>query len=419
MKKLLFTLFILLLATPAHASWGIVDSFNLAPLVPIVLDALMSVATGTYEFFVGNGDGIIYVMIWGILGVSIGLYFIKMYFPKTWVAFFGFSGGGEMWEGKTTALQMVQDKILKPAMRAIIAATILLQIKPIYVTDWIVNPFLKFGSMYTQGIADSMNVNSAPAKQIECPKQIIDKGWISADSCNFMVQPVSILSNENNKIIKRGFEFITRGLSGLMTLVPHGGEDFLNLITGIFLVWTFVASNFFMALLIINGIFNFGMSLILYPFQVLTWVAKPKNPDKWIDPWPAFEGIVKSLQQLIITMIACVFILVINIAIIRALFQWNSSVFVVAAGGSATSNVPTVANNAIGFGQHSILWLSTILTFYLMFRIFNMTREMITKYAPGSDGLYNKVKDDPKNAWKGIKEFGSKVGTAAGWFKKK
>lgn len=418
MKKILFfALCSLLFTVPAHASWGIVDSLNLAPFVPIVLDALMSVATGGYEFFVGHGDGIIYVFIWGILGVSIGLYFIKMYFPKNWLELFGFKGGGEMWEGKITAMQMVQDKVLKPAVRAIVAATILLQIKPVYVTEWIVDPFLKFGAIYTENITDSINSNSTAVKKIECPKSVIEKGWISSDGCDFLVQPISTLSHANNQVIKRGFDFINRGLIGLVTLVPHGGEDFLNLITGILLVWAFVASNFFMALLIIQGIFTFGMSLILYPFQVLVWVSKPS--DKWFDPWPAFDGIIKSLQQLVITMIACAFILAINIAVIRALFQWNSSVFVVAANGSATSNVPTVANNAMGFGQHSILWLSTILTFYLMYRIFDMTREMITKYAPGSDALYKKVKDDPKKTWNNIKDFGTKVGTATGWIKKK
>lgn len=417
MKKWLFSLLALLFITPAHASWGIVDSLNLAPIVPTVLDALMSVATGGYEFFVGNGDGIIYVFIWGILGVSIGLYFVKMYFPKNWLELFGFKTGGEMWEGKITGMQMIQDQVLKPAMRAIVAATILLQIKPIYVTDFIVDPFLKFGAIYTENITDSINTNTAPAKKIECPQSVLDKGWISPESCDFLVQPVSTLSHANNQVIKRGFDFVNKGLAGLMTLVPHGGEDFLNLITGVLLIWTFVASNLFMAMLIIQGIFTFGMSLVLYPFNVLVWVSKQSN--KWIDPWPPFQGIIKSLQQLVITMIASSFILVINIAIIRALFQWNTSVFVVAANGSATSNVPTVANSAMGFGQHSILWLSTILTFYLMFRIFSMTRGMITKYAPGSDAMYNKVKNDPKNTWTNIKDFGKKIGTAAGWIKKK
>jgi hypothetical protein len=166
------------------------------------------------------------------------------------------------------------------------------------------------------------------------------------------------------------------------------------------------------------------MALVLYPFQVLVWVAKPKNPDKWFDIWPAFEGIVKALQQLIITMIACAFILVVNVAIIRALFQWNSSVFVVAAGGAATGNVPTMANNAMGFGEHSILWLSTILTFYLMVRIFELTREQLNKYVghvktdQGGkiDDLYKNVTGDAKKTWKNVTGYGQKIVKA---FKKK
>ena len=74
----------------------IVDALNLAPLIPTILDALMTVATGGYDFFVGRGDGIIYILVWGFLAVSMALYLLKMYFPKTWVSFVGFSGGGEM-----------------------------------------------------------------------------------------------------------------------------------------------------------------------------------------------------------------------------------------------------------------------------------------------------------------------------------
>ena len=132
----------------------------------------------------------------------------------------------------------------------------------------------------------------------------------------------------NNAIIKRGFEFLSSGLRGLMTVIPHGGNAFLNLITGIILIMTFFSSNLFMALLIIEAIFKFGMALVLYPFHVLSYVAKPS--DKWLDIWPAFAGITKELQQLVITMIMCSFMLCINIAIIRALFTWNGSLFTVA-----------------------------------------------------------------------------------------
>ncbi len=421
MKKAFFALCSLLfafsLATPAYADWGIVDSLNLAPFVPMVLDALMMVATGGYEFFVGPGNGIIYILIWGFLAASIALYLVKMYFPKNWLGFFGFKNGGEMWEGTATGMKIATD-VLKPALRGIIAATLLLQIKPVYVTEWIVNPFLQFGAIYTENITSSINSAPTAAKKIECPPDVIQKGWISQESCDFLVQPVSDLSHANNQVIKRGFEFIDRGLTGLITLLPHGSENFLKLVTGIILVFTFVASNFFMALLIIQGIFNFGMALILYPFRVLAWTAK--QSDKWFDPWPAFDGIIKSLQQLVITMIACAFILAINVAIIRALFQWNNSVFVVAAGGSATSNLPNVTNTALGFGQHSILWLSAILTFYLMFRIFTLTREQLDKYVGGGmNKLHDAVKKDTSTTLKNVTNFAKTTGQAIGWIKKK
>ena len=402
----------------AFAQYEIVDAFNLAPFVPMVLDALMAVATGGYEFFVGSGDGIIYVLVWGFLAVSVALYLVKLYFPKIWVSFFGFSGGGDMAGGKVGGQTIVMN-VLHPGFRALIAAVLLLQIRPVFLTQWLVNPFLQFGALYTHAITETVNATGTAAPRIECPESIVQKAWISKSSCEFLVQPVSDISYANNRVIKSGFEFINRGLRGLVTLVPHGGEDFLNIITGILLVSAFVGSNLFMALLIIQGIFNFGMALVLYPFQVLTWVAKPKNPDKWFDILPAFSGITKSLQQLIITMIACAFILCVNVAVIKSLFSWNSSVFVVAAGGTATTNVPQMSD-AMGFGAHSILWLSSIMTFYLMFRIFELTRKQLDSYVgSGMDDLYKKATGDTKRVWANTKDWGKKIGKAIGWLGKK
>ena len=406
-----------LLTLPINAYADTIDALNLAPLIPIILDAFMTVATGGYEFFVGNGTGIIYTLVWGFLAISLSLYLIKMYFPKNWVSFFGFSGGGEIAEGKADVMN-ISTNMLKPSIRAIIAVVVLLQVKPVYLTEWLINPFLQFGSFYTESIISSINSTSGKAQKIECPKNIIEKGWLSQSSCEFMVQPVAEISNANNQIIKTGFNFVKRGLRGLITLIPHGGEDFLNFITGALLVSTFISSNLFMALLIIQAIFNFGMALILYPFQVLVYVAKPN--DKWFDIWPAFSGITKALQQIVITSIACAFILCINIAVIKSLFRWNSSVFVVAADGFASSNVPQVANNAMGFGEHSILWLSSIVTFYLMLNIFKMTREQLDKYTgKGMDNLYNQVKKDSSILWKRTTSISKGVAKTMGWVKGK
>ncbi|MCR4917380.1 MAG: hypothetical protein K5912_00350 [Alphaproteobacteria bacterium] len=395
---------------------NIVDSLDLTPVIPVVLEALMSVAKGSYDFFVGNGDGIIYVLIWTFMAFSIFLYLVGMYFPKRWVEFLGFSGGGEMWEDKISGFSMATT-VGKTAVRALIAGILLLQIRPVYITKWLVNPFLEFGAYYSETI-NNMTSKTAAAQPEPCPQSVLNTGWISEHSCNFLMRPVHNLALTNNSVIKRGFQFLSRGLHELISPVPHGGQGFMNIITGLALIIAFVACNVFMGLLVIQGIFDFGMALVLYPFNVLGWVAK--RNDKWFDVWPAFDGIVKALQKLVITMIACSFVLVINIAVVKALFHWDTSTFVVSAGGSASSNVPVVspaegdslATNAINFGGHSILWLSSILTFFLMATIFNRTRELLKTYAPGMTGMYDKVRGDIKGhatKAKGVIDFVKKT----------
>ncbi len=386
---MLFAIIVAIIARPEMAYAGIIDKLDLSPFVPHVLDAFVTVARGTYEYFVGNGNGIIYVLIWGFMIISIFLYAALMWFPKKWTGFLGFSGGGEMWEGKLSGFTMAET-VLKTAMRAIIAATILLQVKPVYVTQWVVNPFLEFGALYTDSILNSTNQGMAYTEKVECPANVLSGDWISPRSCEFLVQPIARLSQANNKVIKRGFEFLSRGLRHLISVIPHGSQNILDIVTGILLITTFVGCNLFMALLIIQGIFDFGMALILYPFSVLAWVAK--RSDKWFDIWPAFSDIVTALQKLIITMIACAFILLINMAVVRALFN-SGSIQSVAAGGSASSNLNATAVN---FGGHSLLWISSILTFFLMNAIFDMTRKRLEGYAKGMTGLYEQTKSDFK-----------------------
>lgn len=412
-KRLVFGVFLMFgLFGPSvtHAK-NLVDALDVSPFIPKILDALMMVATGTYEFFVGDDThtGVIYVVIWIFLVISIAMYLVKMYIPKKVLGFANISGGGEMWENKAQPMTIAEN-MLKPMIRAAIAAIFLLQVKPIFVTQWLVNPFLQFGSIYTEAIISTIHETGIvnPSRQ-ECPPDITEKAWISADACKFLVQPVADLSHANNQIIKRGFTFITNGLRGMMTLIPHGGENLMNIISGMFIVFTFVGCNLFMAFLIIQAIFNLGVALMLYPFNVLVWTLKPN--DKWFDPWPVFSNIVKALQDIVVTMIACAFILGLNVALIKALFQWNTSVFVVAAGGTATSNIPSIASNSMGFGQHSIFWISSIMTFYVMQRMFDITRDQLNSYTKGMDGLYKQVSGDTKTVAGRFKKIGTVIKT--------
>ncbi|MCL2018007.1 MAG: hypothetical protein FWG80_04545 [Alphaproteobacteria bacterium] len=426
MKRLsiFLIIFFLLLGTgSAYADYGIVDVINLAPFVPMVLLAFMDVAMSGYKFFVGDGTGIIYLLVWGWLGMYIALTLIKMYFPSNWLEFFGMKGNDEMWKGETSGIKIGED-LLKPMLRAIIAVTIMLQVEPKYITDFIVDPFLRFGAIYTDGISAEVIQSNAMFGNVrempECPQELITKGYISQEGCDFLIKPVAQISHANNIVIKRGVQFFMKGLGQLITIVSFG-RGFLDLITGAILIITFVSNNFFMALLVIQGIFNFGMALILYPFKVLAYVVK--DGDDWINPWPAFEMIIDALKKLVITMIACMFIMAVNIAAIKALFNWNSSVFSVASGGSASSNVPVAAaSGAMGFGQHLLTILSAVLTFWLMAEIFRLTREQLNKYSRISDELYKKVASDTGYVWGKTKTAGKTIGnvveTGSNWIKK-
>ena len=204
-RLLLPMVFVTVLMAPEIAwagKWAIVDKLDLSPFVPRVLDAFISVARGTYEFFVGNGNGLVYDLVWGFMLIAILLYAALMWFPKKWTAFLGFSGGGEMWEGKLSGFTMAEN-VLKTVMRAIIAVTLLLQVKPVYVTQWIVNPFLEFGALYTEVIFKTQNQGTSSISVPECPPNVMSGDWISPRSCEFLIKPVAQLSAENNKIIKR------------------------------------------------------------------------------------------------------------------------------------------------------------------------------------------------------------------------
>ena len=400
---LLLGVAVMCMMTPenAWAEQSLLDSFNLAPFVPLVLETMMNIATSLYKYFVGNGTGWIYILIYAFLAFYLVLYLVKMYFPKDWLGLFGFSNGGELWDKKTTAWSIAEN-MLKPCLRAIIAGVVLLQVKPVYVTSWLVNPFLEFGAIYTNSILQTINPNAKDMSSVPaCPVSIEEHGWISKRSCNFLIQPVYTISKENNRVIAYGFDFLKRGLSGLITIIPHGGEDILNIITGILLIAAFVSSNLFMALLIIQGIFDFCLALIMYPFKVLAWVAK--KSDEWFDVLPAFNQIIDALKKLVITMIACAFILCINIALVRALFNWSASPLVTESGNIVSSNVPTITNSASHFGQHSVLWLSSILTFFLMYAVFKMTREQLEKYSGVKTDLYNDISATGKRLWEKTK----------------
>ncbi|MDR3208873.1 MAG: hypothetical protein LBT45_03425 [Rickettsiales bacterium] len=366
--------------------WDWVDVFSLSWVVPLVLDSMMAVATAVYDYFVGSGDGIIYVLMWGWLAFSIGLYLVKMYFPKSWLEFFGLSEGGEMYGGVPGGMD-IGIKVLRPMLRAMFAIVILLQIKPNSISRFVINPFLEFGAVYVNSIVTALPA-SLPASAVECPEELGD--YLSKDSCEFLTRPIDGISALNNKMIKRGSILLSKGLGELTIPIIGVKSGILNIITGAVLIATFFSNNLFMALLILQGIFKFGLSLILYPFKVLIFVVKDDGA-AWFNPWRAFNDLADSLKKLVIAMIAVAFILLINISILGALF--NSDI-----------------DNLDGVGGHSITWTMAIMTFWIMQRVFALTRDKLESYVdPDLQGLYQKVADNAKTVSKNAAEWGKKA----------
>ena len=88
--KLLFGVFLFCAFFTQNANAkNIIDAFDLSGFVPLVLEVMMNIATALYNFFVGNGTGLIYILIYFFLGFYIALYLVKMYLPKDWLSFFG------------------------------------------------------------------------------------------------------------------------------------------------------------------------------------------------------------------------------------------------------------------------------------------------------------------------------------------
>ena len=178
-KFILMALFMM----PFSAFADALDKFSLAPFVPYVLESMMSIASASYEFFVTNG--ILYVLIFGFLAITIVLYYIKLFIPGKWSTLIGLSDNKS--GGQFDSWTIVYN-VLKPCFRALIAMSVLLQLRPVLITDVLVSPFLQLGSVYTESITKSIRQQSATP--VECPASIVEKEWISESACKFLIQPV-------------------------------------------------------------------------------------------------------------------------------------------------------------------------------------------------------------------------------------
>ena len=104
--------------------------------------------------------------------------------------------------GQGSRLMPLTENIAKPAIRVLIAVTIFLPIRPDVMTKYLINPFLSFGSIYTTEILKiASDVNFDNARNISCPANLMAQGWLDAESCEYLIQPVHVLSHANNTVI--------------------------------------------------------------------------------------------------------------------------------------------------------------------------------------------------------------------------
>jgi len=351
-------------------------SFSLSWMVPLLLDSMVAVAVAIYNYFVRDGTGIIHAIIWGFVAFWIGMYLAKMYIPQSWLQLFGFHGGGQMWNKETPGGLDIGKTLLKPVIRAMFSIAILLQAKPEYITRFIVNPFLEFGAVYVGSIIKIVMPDGVSEVSRPCSDETVV--MLSERGCEFLIRPIDEVSAVNMTIVNRGLGFVKKG-------------GFLNIITGLFLIATFFWSNLVMAVMMIRGIFKFGAELIFYPFRVLVYVLKGDD-EKWFDPWPAVHHLVKSLQTLVITMIALAFMLLINVSLARAMFDFS------------TDNVSTVT-------QHSISWISCGLAFWLLQRVYAEVDRKIKEYINDDDitTFYDKLAAGVAVATKRTYEWGKRA----------
>ena len=165
----------LVLLIPSMASaGGLIDSLNLAPFIPTILDAMMQVATGTYSYFVETG--IILALIVGFLAMTVCWYAIKLFAPPQFLTLFDIKPGDKLGEVKP---QEIAKKILQPGLRAVIALLVLLNLKPMFMTQWLINPFLQLGSIYTTQVLEPINITNKGQPNVVCPKSIIEQLWLT------------------------------------------------------------------------------------------------------------------------------------------------------------------------------------------------------------------------------------------------
>ncbi|MDR0319559.1 MAG: hypothetical protein LBH81_02355 [Rickettsiales bacterium] len=364
---------------------------SLDKFVPFMIDVMTRVSAGLYDFFVP----LVSAFIWTLVGFNIMLFVIKQYVPQDWLDFLNIKNGGGYYDGKKTAELAwgIPKKLAQMMMRAALATTILLAVRPTFLTETIINPFLKLGSIYTESILNSPPGEGSPKAGVgmECNTH----SFFSPEICNQMANPISGIIYKNNQVVTLGLDmmgvpsFITGG--NPMSKKPDMGLWLFNFFVGAVLAITFFLSGLYIASVILQGILNFCFAIMLFPFRTFKWVMQ--QTDAWANPTEALKGIIDSLRGLVVAMVIGGIMTLINLSLIAALFGQSG-----------------ISANLSSWSDKFMIALSSILALLVMTRLLEIAKEKMAKFGAPDETFYKNLTANAQTLGKTAVKLGGNIG---------
>lgn len=354
-----------LTSLPLVPDW--LNAISLDKFVPYIVESMMYAASGTYDFFAPLMTGLVWILITFFFLV----WLTKQFIPQNWLDALGFKDGGAFYNDKISAKAMTE-RIIKMALRGVVATTILFAARPAAMTDVIINPFLMVGNMYVSAIVPN-DANLPPAPP--CTNEQT-RGFMSVAACSNLANPLRAIIYKNNQVLTFGLDMM--GVPSFITNTNPKSSEFdigrlvFDLIVGGVLVITFFLSGLYIASLILQAIIGFCFEIILFPFRTFSYVLNAKD-ESWINPWPAFKGIVDSLRVLVVTMLVSGIMTIVNIIMLDTMFGGNEI-------------------NANSWSDKFMLALSAVLSLIIMHKLFKTAQEKISQFgASKDDSLYKTI----------------------------
>ncbi|MDR0448905.1 MAG: hypothetical protein LBG89_00380 [Rickettsiales bacterium] len=363
---------------PEVPEW--ISNVSLDKFIPFIIEVMTTASAGLYDFFVP----LVQAVIWLLVGFNIALFVVKQFVPQNWLDFFGWKGGGEYYDNDKAAKLAwgVPTRLAKMVVRASLATTLLLALRPAILTETIINPFLGIGSMYTEFIMSSQASGEA-ARPGTSSADCNTNSFLSEDVCLRLANPISEIIYRNNQVVVLGMDmmgvpsFITDAGASRMTL--DMGQNLFNFITGAVLVITFFLAGLYIASIVIQGILDFLFAVLMFPVKTLKWVMQT---DVWMNPKAALEDVVASLRKLVVAMIIGGIMTIVNMTLISALF-----------GGGVDVGLSS-------WSDKFMILLSGILCLVVMTKLFDIAREKLAKYGAPSDEFYKDITSNAQSLGK-------------------